>query len=390
MVKTIAIVTSSRADYGLLRPLIRRIQEHPDLSLKLIVTGSHLDSRYGSTWEEIINDGFVIDYKIFMNPDTDSPPHITSAMGEGLKGFAKVFENFTPDLLVLLGDRYETLIAAVAASMFCIPIGHIHGGELSEGAIDDAFRHSITKMSHLHFVATEEYQQRVIQLGESPDRVFNVGALAVECIQSATLLTREELELELDFKFQEYNLLITLHPCTLEPENTETEITELLLALSRIDNTGMIFTLPNADAGGLTIVDKIHTFCKNKKHAKAFSHLGQTKYFSCMSVVDGVVGNSSSGLFEAPIMKVPTVNIGNRQNGRFKPNSVIDIAANNQLIESKIRDQLQRNRTESHEESPHPFGNGKSSARIVSIIESWEHRVQKIFVDNPMLAIESR
>lgn len=370
MVKTIAMLTSSRADYGLLRPLIRRIREHPDLDLKLIVTGAHLDHRYGSTWEEITNDGFVIDYKILMNPHTDSPPHIASAMGEGLKGFAEVFANFTPDLLVLLGDRYETLIAAVAASMFCIPIAHIHGGELSEGAIDDAFRHSITKMSHLHFVATEEYRKRVIQLGESPDRVFNVGALAVECIQSTTLLNREQLEQELNFKFQEHNLLITLHPCTLEPETTETEITELLSALSSLDNTGMIFTLPNADAGGLMIADKIHTFCKDKEHAKAFSHLGQTKYFSCMSVVDAVVGNSSSGLFEAPIMTVPTINIGNRQNGRFKPKSVMDLSADKQKIHDAIRHLTSTHLSTQKENMEPSFGNGQTSKIIASTIAS--------------------
>lgn len=368
MVKTIAIVTSSRADYGLLRPLIRRIQEHPELSLKLIVTGSHLDPRYGSTWEEITNDGFTIDYKIFMNPDTDSPPHITSAMGEGLKGFADVFTSFKPDLLVLLGDRYETMITAVAASMFCIPIAHIHGGELSEGAIDDAFRHSITKMSHLHFVATEEYRKRVIQLGESPDRVFNVGALAVECIQSTTLLNREELEKELHFKFQEHNLLITLHPCTLEPETTETEITELLAALSTLDNTGMIFTLPNADAGGLIIADNIHAFCENNEHAKAFSHLGQTKYFSCMSVVDAVVGNSSSGLFEAPIMSVPTINIGNRQNGRHKPASIINAKADSNAIETCIINAI-RTRTSSDNCIDFSYyGTGLTSTKIVTFL----------------------
>jgi GDP/UDP-N,N'-diacetylbacillosamine 2-epimerase (hydrolysing) len=374
MVRTIAILTSSRADYGLLRPLIQRIREHPDLDLKLMVSGAHLDHRYGYACEEITNDGFAIDYKIFMNPDTDSPPQITAAMGEGLKGFSDVFANFTPDLLVLLGDRYETLIAAVAASMFCIPIAHIHGGELSEGAIDDAFRHSITKMSHLHFVATEEYRKRVIQLGESPDRVFNVGALAVECIQSTTLLNRRQLEQELDFKFQEHNLLITMHPCTLEPDTTETEINELLSALSTLDNTGMIFTLPNADAGGLMIADKIQSFCKNNEHAKAFTHLGQTKYFSCMSRVDAVVGNSSSGLFEAPIMRVPTINIGNRQNGRYKPATVVEVKPDQLQILTEIN---KLTSTDLHTLQSYvniPFGTGDTSRQIISILTEGDLR----------------
>lgn len=268
---------------------------------------------------------------------SDTPVGITKSMGLGTIGFADALAELQPDLLLVLGDRFEIFAAASAALIARIPIGHIHGGELTEGAFDDAIRHSITKMAHLHFVAAEEYRQRVIQMGEHPDRVFLVGGLGVDAIKRLKLLTREEFEELLDFKLGPRNLLITFHPVILEHNTSAHQMGELLAALDELEDTHLIFTMPNADTDGRVLIQMIQDFCATRPYAKAFTSLGQLRYFSCIQNVDGVVGNSSSGILEVPSFKKGTVNIGDRQKGRLKAQTIIDTQPNRRSIESALK-----------------------------------------------------
>jgi len=322
--RKICVVTGTRAEYGLLRWVIDGIAKSPVLELQLIATGMHLSPEFGLTVQEIEADGHRIDRKVEMLLSSDTPVGITKSMGLGMIGLADALEELQPDLLLLLGDRFEIFAAASAALIARIPIAHIHGGELTEGAFDDAIRHSITKMAHLHFVAAEEYRQRVIQMGEHPDRVFLVGGLGVDAIKRLKLLTRGELEESLEFKLGPRNLLITFHPVTLEHNTSAHQMGELLAALDELENTHLIFTMPNADTNGRVLIQMIQEFCATRLHAKSFNSLGQLRYFSCVQHVDGVVGNSSSGLAEVPSFKKGTINIGDRQKGRIRSASVID------------------------------------------------------------------
>jgi GDP/UDP-N,N'-diacetylbacillosamine 2-epimerase (hydrolysing) len=333
----ICVVTGTRAEYGLLRWVIDGIAKSPVLELQLIATGMHLSPEFGLTVKEIEGDGYHIDHKVEMLLSSDTPVGVTKSMGLGMIGFADALAEFQPDLLLVLGDRFEIFAAASAALIARIPIAHIHGGELSEGAFDDAIRHSITKMSNLHFVSAEEYRQRVIQMGEHPDRVFLVGGLGVDAIKRIELLSREELEHSLDFKFGPRNLLITFHPVTLEHNTSEHQIRQLLTALDKLTETHLIFTMPNCDTDGRIIMQYIHDFCSTRSHAKAYTSLGQLRYFSCINYVDGVVGNSSSGLVEVPAFGKGTVNIGERQRGRIKASSVIDCNSDWADIDSAIK-----------------------------------------------------
>ena len=303
MKRKICIVTGTRAEYGLLKWLMFGIKNDPDLQLQIIVTGMHLSPEFGLTFHEIENDGFSINQKIEMLLSSDSGVGIAKSMGLGMIGFADAFHRLQPDIVVLLGDRFEMLSAASTALALRIPLAHIHGGEATEGLIDEAIRHSITKMAHLHFVAAQEYRDRVIQLGESPDRVYLAGALGVDGIMRTDLMGRQELEDALKFKFRPKNLLITFHPVTLEAGTSKGQTLELLSALAELKDTGLIFTLPNADADGRVIIDAIQEFIASNENACGFSSLGHTKYLSCVSLVDGVVGNSSSGLIEVPSFK---------------------------------------------------------------------------------------
>jgi GDP/UDP-N,N'-diacetylbacillosamine 2-epimerase (hydrolysing) len=333
--RKVCVISGTRAEYGLLRPLMEMIRDCQALSLQLLVTGMHLSPEFGLTYREIEADGFVIDRKIEMLLSTDSSSGIAKSMGLGLIGFADALRDLQPDLVLVLGDRFEILPGVVAALIAGIPVAHVHGGETTEGAFDEAVRHAITKMSHLHFVAAEAYRQRVIQLGEQPERVFLVGGLGVDSIQRLTLLGREALERDLGLRFATKNLLITFHPVTLEVGSAETQMGELLAAFDALDEreeTCLIFTMPNADTDGRKLMEMVRRFVDTHPNARVFTSLGQLRYLSCMALVDGVVGNSSSGLAEAPSLRVGTVNIGDRQRGRLQADSVIDCAPNRTAI----------------------------------------------------------
>jgi GDP/UDP-N,N'-diacetylbacillosamine 2-epimerase (hydrolysing) len=367
--KKICVVTGTRAEYGLLRWVMEGISQSPVLELQLIATGTHLSPEFGLTINVIEDDGFHVDRKVEMLLSSDTAVGITKSMGLGIIGFADALEELKPDLMLVLGDRYEIFCAASAAMIARIPIAHLHGGETTQGAFDEAIRHSITKMSHLHFVAAEEYRERVIQLGEEPERVFNVGGLGIDSILRLPLLTREELETALDFKFHRRNLLITFHPVTLEQNTSAKQMDELLAALSELDNTGLIFTMPNSDTGGRVLFRQIEDFCHLHSNAKAYTSLGQLRYLSCIQHFDGVVGNSSSGLTEVPSFKKGTINIGDRQLGRLRATSVINCEPDRQAITAALShlfsDEFQRQLrvTENF------YGGGGASAAIVKVLE---------------------
>lgn len=324
MNRKICVVTGSRADYGLLRSVIQAIKDDPNLDIQVVATGMHLSPTFGLTYKEIEADGFFIDEKVEVLNEFDTPYEISQSIAKGITGCAKVFSKLEPDLVLLLGDRFEIFSAAIAAYVALIPIAHIHGGELTGGALDEAFRHSISKMSSLHFVAAEEYKKRLIQLGENPKNIYLAGGLGVESIKRHKLLNKQELENELNIKFLDKSLLITFHPVTLDIESSELQFKELLEALSNFKDTTLIFTMPNADKGGRKLIKMVKEFVIENKNAKAFISLGQILYFSCISNMDGVVGNSSSGIIEVPSFKKATINIGDRQLGRLQAESIIN------------------------------------------------------------------
>ena len=368
--RRICVVTGTRAEYGLLRWVIDGIAKSTVLELQLIATGMHLSPEFGLTVQEIEADGHRIDRMVEMLLSSDTPVGITKSMGLGMIGFADALAELQPDLLLVLGDRFEIFAAASAALIARIPIAHIHGGELTEGAFDDAIRHSITKMAHLHFVAAEEYRQRVIQMGEHPDRVFLVGSLGVDAIKRLKLLSREELEESLDFKLGPHNLLITFHPVTLEKNTSAYQMGELLAALDELEDTHLIFTMPNADTDGRVLIQMIHEFCSTRPHAKAFTSLGQLRYFSCIQHVDGVVGNSSSGLVEVPSFKKGTVNIGDRQKGRLRAASVLDCNPTRASIQQALTTLFSENFIKTLPSITYPYGHDKSTDAIVSHLAS--------------------
>ena len=324
MNRKICVVTGSRADYGLLRSVIQAIKDDPNLNIQVVATGMHLSPTFGLTYKEIEADGFFIDEKVEVLNEFDTPYEISQSIAKGITGCAKVFSKLEPDLVLLLGDRFEIFSAAIAAYVALIPRAHIHGGELTAGALDEAFRHSISKMSSLHFVAAEEYKKRLIQLGENPKNIYLAGGLGVESIKRHKLLNKQELENELNIKFLDKSLLITFHPVTLDIESSELQFKELLEALSNFKDTTIIFTMPNADNGGRKLINMVEEFVIKNKNARAFISLGQLLYFSCISNMDGVVGNSSSGIIEVPSFKKATINIGDRQLGRLQADSIIN------------------------------------------------------------------
>ncbi|QRM20160.1 UDP-N-acetylglucosamine 2-epimerase (hydrolyzing) [Dechloromonas sp. TW-R-39-2] len=383
--RRICVVTGTRAEYGLLRWLMQDIEADPCLSLQVIATCMHLAPEFGDTYREIELDGFIIDRKVEMLLSGDSPSAIGKSIGLGVIGFADAFQSLTPDLVIVLGDRFEILAAVSAALVARIPVAHLHGGELTEGAVDDAIRHAVTKMSHVHFVATEAYRQRVIQLGESPERVICVGGLGVDAIMRQPLISREALEASLDFQFRQRNLLVTFHPATLDTASPAAQMAELLAALAPLDNVGLIFTLPNADAGGRELMRQVYAFVDGRSNAKVFVSLGQQRYLSCMALVDGVVGNSSSGLLEAPSFRVGTVNLGSRQHGREQASSVINCEVERGAITDAIATLFSTEYRSSLYNVHNPYGNGGASARIVAEIKQLEldKLVKKTFFDLP-------
>lgn len=365
--RKICVVTGTRAEYGLLYWLMHDIKSDPEFELQIIAAGMHLSPEFGLTYKVIEEDGFKIDYKVEMLLSSDTPVGIAKSMGLGVIGFADAFNQLKPDLIILLGDRFELLSAAQAALVAKMPIAHLIGGDTTEGAFDEAIRHSITKMSHLHFVSNELSAKRVRQLGENPEHIFNVGSPGLDNIRKLKLLDKKELQDALAFSFKKKNLLITFHPVTLEEGNSEDHFQELLLALDSFSNdTGLIFTRPNADNEGRKFIARLEHFVENHANAKAYTSLGQLLYLSTMAHVDAIVGNSSSGLYEAPSFKKPTVNIGDRQKGRLKASSVIDCIPEAGAIKSAIEKALSKD----YSNAVNPYGDGNSSEKIVSILKS--------------------
>ena len=366
----IAVVTGSRAEYGLLCPLMRLFKDDDFFRLQTVVTGMHLSPEFGLTYREIETDGFEINYKVEMLLSGDTNVAVTKSTGLGMIGFADAFALVKPDLIVLLGDRFETFAAATAGYLAKIPIAHLHGGETTTGATDEALRHAITKMAFLHFTSAEAYRRRVIQLGESPERVFNVGAIGLDNIKSLALLNREELSKALEHDFTKPTVLITYHPVTLEQNTAEYQINELLAAFDEFPDLQIIFTLPNADANGRIIIEKIKSYvAENERRAKYFVNLGQLRYLSSLQFVSAVVGNSSSGILEVPSFKIPTVNIGDRQTGRLKAESVIDAANDKSAIVEAIKRGLSEDFKTVCETAANLYGDGNTAPRILQILK---------------------
>lgn len=373
MKRKICVVTGTRAEYGLLRWVMQCIQDDPDLALQVIVTGMHLSPEFGSTYREIEKDGFQINRKIEMLTSSDTSVGIAKSMGLGMIGFADALNELAPDLLMVLGDRFEIFSAVAVAMVARIPVAHLHGGETTEGAFDESIRHAITKMSHLHFVAAEDYRQRVIQLGEQPQNVHTVGGLGIDSIKRLTLLERPDLEAELGFRFGRRNLLITFHPVTLESATAATnQLRELLLALAELEDTELIFTQPNADTGSRELIHMLEQFATQNAHVHVFASLGQLRYLSCMAHVDGVVGNSSSGLLEAPSLGVGTINIGDRQCGRLQANSVINCEPDRVSITAALRRLYSEEFRGGFTNVRNPYGDGGASERIVAALRRTE------------------
>lgn len=324
--RKICVVTGSRAEYGLLSGLMHAIQEDSELELQIIATNMHLSPEFGLTYRDIEADGFYINKKVVMLLSSDTANATAKSVGLGFIGFADAYEDLKPDMIVVLGDRYEIVSAVSTALFYKIPVAHLHGGEITEGAYDDCIRHAITKMSHLHFTSTEEYRRRVIQLGEHPDRVFNVGAPGIENIKKVPLMSREELEASLDgFTFGDKCLLVTYHPVTLENATAAEQIQNLLSALDELPDYKVVFTLPNSDTDGRVIIRLINEYAaKHPERVVAYPSLGLRRYLSALKYVKAVVGNSSSGIIEVPSFGIPTLNIGNRQKGRLAADSVVN------------------------------------------------------------------
>lgn len=322
--RKICVITGSRAEYGLLSGLMKAIQQEPSLQLQVIATNMHLSPEFGLTYKEIEKDGFRIDKKVEMLLSSDTSNATTKSVGLATIGFADAYEDLAPDLIVVLGDRFEILAAVTAALFYKIPVAHLHGGEITEGAYDDCIRHAITKMSHLHFTSTEAYRKRVIKLGEEPERVFNVGAIGVENIKRVPLWSKKQLEENLQFSLGEKSFLVTFHPVTLENSTAEEQCTNLLNALEAYPEYKIIFTYPNSDTDGRIIMQMIREFTeKHKERCIALPSLGLVRYLSSLQYVSAVVGNSSSGIIEVPSFGIPTLNIGDRQKGRIAAPSVI-------------------------------------------------------------------
>jgi GDP/UDP-N,N'-diacetylbacillosamine 2-epimerase (hydrolysing) len=370
MKRKVCVVTGSRAEYGLLKWLLQDIQASADLELQLIVTGAHLAPDFGLTYQEIELDGFRIDRKLESLLSSDTAVGAAKSIGLGVIAFADAFAELSPDILVVLGDRYELLAPVSAALVTKIPVAHIHGGEVTTGAIDDAVRHAVTKLSHLHFVATEEYRRRIIQLGEHPDRVQVVGGLGVDAVSRIRLLDREALSKAIGFEFGNRNLLVTFHPETLSEKSPEAQVNELLKALNGFPGVNLVITYPNADVGGQAIAELLEDYAMNRPGTKVFRSLGQLNYYSCLQFVDGVIGNSSSGLLEVPSFNKGTINIGQRQSGRPRAASVIDCEADEGAIFDALEQFFSDEFRSMLPDVENPYGNGGASREIVATLEN--------------------
>ncbi|MGJ0314360.1 UDP-N-acetylglucosamine 2-epimerase [Aliarcobacter cryaerophilus] len=383
MKRKVCVVTGTRAEYGLLYWLLKEIEADKELQLQVIVTGMHLSPEFGLTYKEIEKE-FKINKKIEMLLSSDTSVGISKSMGLAQISFAESYDELKPDILVVLGDRYEIFSATSAAMIAKIPIAHLHGGEKTEGAFDESIRHSITKMSHLHFTATEEYKNRVIQLGEHPSRVFNVGGMGIENIKRLKLLSKDEFEKSIEFKLNSKNILVTFHPVTLENSTAKEQFQQLLDAIDELEDTNIIFTKANSDTDGRVINQMIDEYVtKNSHKSIVFTSLGQLRYLSALQYVDAVVGNSSSGLAEAPSFKIGTINIGDRQKGRIKASSVIDCEPNKDSILKSFEKLYSKEFQNSLINVKNPYGDGCASKKIVEILKSvdLENILKKSFYD---------
>lgn len=368
----ICVVTGTRAEYGILKPLMYRICDDNECDLKLVATGMHLSPEFGLTYQEIEKDGFFISEKNEMLLSSDTPSGIVKSVGLGVIGFADIWRRVNPDIVVLLGDRYEIFAAAQSAMICRIPIAHIHGGELTEGAVDDAIRHSITKMSQLHFASTQEYRNRIIQMGEHPDRVFCVGSLGVENILKQKLLTICELEKQINFKLDKPFVIVTYHPVTLEDDPLAQNFKNLLQALAEMKEYKIIFTKANSDADGRIINQLIDEYVSiHNENSAAYASLGMLRYLSALKYCDIVIGNSSSGIIEAPSFHIPTVNIGNRQKGRIKADTVIDCGNEKIQILQAIEQAEKMKKEFAKHRVKNPYEGTGPSKEILTVIKSY-------------------
>ena len=382
--RKICIVTGSRAEWGLLSGLARKITDDPELELQNIATNMHLSPEFGLTYREIERQGFRINRKVEMLLSSDSANATGKSVGLATIGFADAYEELAPDMLLVLGDRYEILAAVTAALFYKIPVAHLHGGEVTEGAYDDAIRHAITKMSHLHFTSTEEYRRRVIQLGEQPERVFHVGAIGIDNIRHIALLDKKVLEEQLDFPFDRKTVLVTYHPETLDAIPVEEQFRNLLEALDDRQDIRILFTLPNSDTGGRIIVRMIEEFvARNKQRARAYTSLGQLRYLSALRFVAAVVGNSSSGILEVPSFGKPTLDIGNRQKGRLAANSVVHCGVSGAEISEGLNRVLSDAFAKQTACVQNPYEKEDSALEILKILKNYplDGIVQKTFYD---------
>ncbi|SHL49785.1 GDP/UDP-N,N'-diacetylbacillosamine 2-epimerase (hydrolysing) [Anaerocolumna jejuensis DSM 15929] len=369
--KKICVVTATRAEYGLLKPIIKKLMLVQEFDVHVVATGAHLSSEFGFTYQEIEKDGISIDEKIEILLDTDTPSAISKSMALAMIGFASYFERMKPNNVIVLGDRYETLAICIAAMNERIPITHLYGGEITEGAIDDSIRHAITKLSYLHFTSTEEYRNRVIQLGEQPDRVFCVGAIGIENILNETLLTKAELQEAINFSLERNYAMITFHPVTLENNSAHDQFQALLQACRKHSELKYIFTKANADTNGRIINQMIDEFIVQNENAIAFSSMGVTRYLSALKYCSMVIGNSSSGLLEAPSFRIPTINIGDRQKGRLQASSIINCSP----LENEIAETMDMALSEEFQHivvnTINPYGDGNTSDKIIRELKTF-------------------
>ncbi len=383
MEKNICIITGTRAEYGLICPLIKKINEDDKLNLQLVVTGMHLSPEFGLTYKQIEEDGYKIDEKVEILLSSDTSIGISKSMGLAIISFSEVFDRLKPDMVVVLGDRYEIFSAVSVANISRIPVCHLHGGETTEGAFDENLRHSITKMSYLHFTSTEEYRKRVIQLGESPDRVFNVGAIGIENIKKMNLLSKEELERSINFKLDKKYAIVTFHPVTLENNTAKNQFKELLLVLDKIKDLKVIFTKANSDTDGRIINNMIDEFVlTDKERFISFTSMGSLRYLSAIKYSDIVIGNSSSGIVEVPSFNKPTINIGDRQKGRIQAKSIINCKPVKNDIEKAIERALSDEFLENIKDVKNPYGDGNVSDKVIEKI--------KYFLENDKINLKKK
>ena len=370
MSRKICVVTGSRAEFGLMRWLMQGLSDASALELQTVVTGTHLSAAHGMTINEIIDSGFHIDGRVHLDLQDDGRAAIAAATGQATTKLAAEFLRLSPNIIVVLGDRFEVLAAASAALICGIPVAHLHGGEVTEGAFDESIRHAVTKMSHLHFVAADAYARRVVQLGENPDHVFTVGALGLDAIENESLLSREELQGALNFTLGAKNYIVTYHPETIESANPVEQLDELLRALDTLTDTHIVFTQPNADPGGQALTNHLTEFVATRPHTRLYQSLGHKRYLSCLKEFDAVIGNSSSGLIEAPSLHTATINIGDRQKGRLRAASVIDCAPDYQSISRALSRLSSDDFAKDIRMFDNPYGRAGASKQIIDVLQS--------------------